>query len=126
MLGRSVVREEVAEDCVRSGKAGTRELTAPMTINGVNLKPSMVSVQPIDITGRKWWLVVSSRLSEVDAVLGQVFRRLAVGSILVVIAVTAILVSTSVQMIRNRIRLERSQTSGAAQLHWFWTTKVPT
>jgi sigma-B regulation protein RsbU (phosphoserine phosphatase) len=70
----------------------------------------MVTAQPIDLPdGKKWWLCVSSTLAEVDTAVGAFFRRIAVGAGLVILALTAVLVSTSTQIIRGRLRLERVQ-----------------
>jgi serine phosphatase RsbU (regulator of sigma subunit) len=82
-------------------------------------EPSLISAESIDLGAvksvggaplqRKWFLVVSSPLREVDAVVGQVFGRLVIWAVVVVVAITAVLVSTAIQMIRGRLRLERVQ-----------------
>jgi sigma-B regulation protein RsbU (phosphoserine phosphatase) len=48
-------------------------------------------------------------LTEIDSVLGQLFHRVMAWAIGVVVLMTAVLVSTSIQMIRGRIRIERIQ-----------------
>lgn len=101
---------DVARDDLRRGERVTREFLRPMTIGRVTLDPSMVTAQPVDLPdGKRWWLIVSSSLSEVDQALGQFLRRSIIGAVLVIAAMTAVLVSTSVQTIRGRLRLERLQ-----------------
>jgi serine phosphatase RsbU (regulator of sigma subunit) len=95
---------------ISPGLRGTEEFLSSMKLGGVSLEPAVVTVQPVDLPdGKKWWLVVSSELSEVEQFVGQFFRRAIIGSGLVILAMTAILLSTSIQMIRGRLRLERLQ-----------------
>lgn len=82
----------------------------PFKIAGATFEPSMLTAEPIEVGKRKWLLVVASPLSEVDAVVAQVFGRLVIWAVVVVLAITAVLVSTAVQMIRGRLRLERFRT----------------
>jgi serine phosphatase RsbU (regulator of sigma subunit) len=101
---------EVAGDAVKQGQRGTREFLRKLQINGVELDPAMVTFQPVDLPdGRRWWLGVSSSLADVDAAVAQFFRRALIGAGVVILAMTGILVSTSTQMIRGRLRLERVQ-----------------
>ncbi len=88
----------------------TREFSEAVKMRGVKLAPAMVTVQPLDLPdGKRWMLIVSSSLAEVDQVVGQFFRRAIIGASLVILAMSAVLVSTSTQMIRGRLRLERLQ-----------------
>jgi len=100
----------VATDSMQTGQRGTREFLEPIQFKDGVREPAMVTAQPIDLPdGKKWWLAVSSTLAEVDAAVGAFFRRVVIGAGLVIFAMTAILVSTSTQMIRGRLRLERVQ-----------------
>jgi hypothetical protein len=100
----------VATDSMQTGQRGTREFLEPIQFKDGVREPAMVTAQPIDLPdGKKWWLAVSSTLGEVDAAVGAFFRRVVIGAGLVIFAMTAILVSTSTQMIRGRLRLERVQ-----------------
>ena len=93
-----------------SNNRSTREFTEPLRIGKVKLDPAIVTLQPLDLPdGKRWTLVVSSSLDDVDQVVGQFFRRAIIGASLVILAMTAVLVSTSTQMIRGRLRLERLQ-----------------
>jgi sigma-B regulation protein RsbU (phosphoserine phosphatase) len=64
-------------------------------------------VEPIKMAGRNWSVMLSSQLSAVDTVVSGIFRKALYASAFVVLAMTAILSSTSIQMIRGRLRLER-------------------
>ncbi|MEA2734257.1 MAG: phosphoserine phosphatase RsbU/P [Humisphaera sp.] len=100
----------VAQEYMQKGQRGTREFLEPFKVRDLVREPAMVTAQPIDLPdGKKWWLAVSSTLGEVEAAVGAFFRRVVIGAGLVIFAMTAILVSTSTQMIRGRLRLERVQ-----------------
>ena len=100
----------VAELSVQTGQRSTREFLEPIHFKNTVGDPAMVTAQPIDLPdGKKWWLAVSSTLAEVDTAVGAFFRRVVIGAGVVIFAMTAILVSTSTQMIRGRLRLERFQ-----------------
>ena len=70
----------------------------------------MATIQPVDLPdGKEWWLGVSSSLADAEASVARFFRRALIGAAFIVAAMTAILVSTSTQIIRGRLRLERVQ-----------------
>ena len=52
-------------------------------------------------------MLVSSPLADVDSVVGSLFHRIVLWAVFVVVAMTGILVSTAVQMIRGRVKMER-------------------
>jgi len=96
-----------------SREAGFREsriLDHAFKIGDEGFDPSLFTTEPIDVSGRKWFIVVGSPLKEVDAVVAALFGKIFVWAIFVVAAITIILVSTSIQMIRGRVRLERVRT----------------
>ena len=100
----------VAREYMQKGEAGTREFLEPFRVKNLVREPAMITAQPVSLPdGKKWWLAVSSTLAEVDESVGAFFRRVVIGAGLVIFAMTAILVSTSTQMIRGRLRLERLQ-----------------
>ena len=77
------------------------------TMGGVELKPAISTIQPMSVLNERWWLVVSADLSRVDEVVTPIFREVMIWAGFLMVAVTAILVSTAVQLIRGRMRLER-------------------
>src|SRR5688500_6529749 len=92
-----------------SGVRVSREVRS-IELGGTRMKvdPVMVTLQPVDLRGQKrWWLVVSSSLVEADQAVGRFLRRSIIGALLVILTMTGVLVSTSVQTIRARGRLER-------------------
>jgi serine phosphatase RsbU (regulator of sigma subunit) len=100
---------EMAAKQIEAGTAATQIFETGETIGDVTFQPSMVTIQPVDVLGQKWWLVISSRLSAVDRIVGPLFREVMIWAIFLIVAMTAILVSTAVQVIRGRVRMERMQ-----------------
>ena len=72
-------------------------------------KPRMFTLEPLNLPGGHSAVLISSWLSNVDAVVNATFRRAALGTALVLVVVTGIIASTSVQLIRGRLRLERER-----------------
>src|SRR5581483_6058122 len=68
---------------------------------------SMVSVEPVHILDKQWYVVIASRLSDVDAVVSRLFHRAVIWAIFVAVSMTTVLVSTAVGLIRNRARMDR-------------------
>jgi serine phosphatase RsbU (regulator of sigma subunit) len=102
----------MAAHYMQGGNGGTEEFASPETINGVNFPPSLITVEPIDLKElgpKRWWLGVASGLSEVDEVVNRLFGAAVVWAVFVVVSVCAILLSTAIQLIRGRLRLERLQ-----------------
>ena len=98
---------ELAQLTVDGNMAQTRAIEQPYSFGKVRRNPRMMTMVPLTIMGQRWFLMVSSRLSEVDAVVNRLFGNAVIWAVIVVMAMTAILVSTSVSMIRGRSRLER-------------------
>ncbi|QOV88145.1 PP2C family protein-serine/threonine phosphatase [Humisphaera borealis] len=104
---------DLALNLEASKEAGFKEsrvIEHPFKLGEEKFDPALLTTEPIEIAGRKWFIVVGSPLKEVDGVVAALFSKIFIWAIFVVAAVTVILVSTSVQMIRNRLRLERVQT----------------
>lgn len=78
-----------------------------LTLDGNYLPPRIVSAAPLRIGPTTWTILITSQLSDQDKVLGGLFRRVMWWGGFVVVSVTGILVSTAIQMIRGRVRLER-------------------
>lgn len=73
------------------------------------LKPRMFVVEPLGLPGKRSAITVSSWLDEVDNVVAATFRRAAIGTGVLLLVVTGIVVSTATQLIRTRVRLERER-----------------
>jgi hypothetical protein len=76
-------------------------------IKGVKLPPAILAIEPINLPGKRWWVYMALPLAEVDGVLSQIFHKVMTWAIGVVVLMTAVLVSTSIQMIRGRSAVER-------------------
>ena len=100
---------ELAQRVVAGNKAETVAIEQPYQFGKLSRKPRMMTIVPVSVMKQQWFLMVSSRLSEVDAVVNRVFKKALYWAIFVVIAMTGILVSTSISMIRGRARLERAR-----------------
>lgn len=118
---------KIVSTYVPAARRGTETIDRPVTVNGNRVAPRLVSVEPVEILGQRWALVIASPLSEVDALVDSVFRRALFWTLFLVVAVTATLLSTATHMIRGRLRLERMQSdmlnrelSQARQIQLAW------
>ncbi len=114
MVGKSLMEDAtdprvraIARQYIGQGNSGTEIFEDGVTIGETVLKGALTTIRPVSLPEKKWWLVISSGLAEVDAVVDTMFRRAVGWGIFVVVSMTAILVSTSTQLIRGRARLER-------------------
>jgi serine phosphatase RsbU (regulator of sigma subunit) len=73
------------------------------------LKERLFVIEPLGLPGKRSLVLVSAWLTEVDRVVAATFRRAAIGAGVVMLLVTGILVSTALQLIRTRVRLERER-----------------
>jgi hypothetical protein len=63
---------------------------------------------PPDQAARKtWWLYIATATSEVDGVLWKMYWRAIIWAGVAIVGMTALLVSTSIVLIRGRVRMER-------------------
>lgn len=89
------------------------EATAPLnqffTIGPEKFPPSMLTAQQVTVLDRQWTILISSPLSDIDAVVRRLFGRAVFWALFVALSMTAILVSTAVQLIRNRARFDRER-----------------
>jgi serine phosphatase RsbU (regulator of sigma subunit)/type II secretory pathway pseudopilin PulG len=97
------------------------------------IRPRMLTAEPVAVGGRKWLLIISSPLADVEGMVQRIFNYALWWSILVVTAMTGTLVSTSVWMIRSRLRIERLRNqlmkkemaeARKIQLAWLPATRI--
>jgi len=69
----------------------------------------------VKVLGSTWQLRVSSRISEVDALVDSIFRGVVFWGLLVLMVITLILISTSTQLIRERLNVERLKSEIVAR-----------
>src|SRR5687767_4025526 len=93
LVGRSMIEHtedprmrELAQKYVRDGKRGTELFEEPVVIDGQTRDRAMTTIQPVDLQGKKWLLVISSGLAEVDAVVSTLFRRALFWAIFVILS----------------------------------------
>jgi serine phosphatase RsbU (regulator of sigma subunit) len=124
-----------AEKYPRSGVGGTELFDFPTTVGDSNFEPAMITLWPAEVLGKRWWVLIGSDLSEVDRLVNPIFRDAMLWALWVMLTMTAILVSTSVQLIRGRMRVERfkhevltREISQAREIQLAWlpdATEVP-
>jgi serine phosphatase RsbU (regulator of sigma subunit) len=120
----------LAEAYIAQRRAGTEIFAHGETIGNVTFKPGMSTIQPMEVLGADWFLVVSSDLSTVDKLVRPIFRDLLIWGTFLGVCIFLILLSTSAQLIRSRLRLERMQRdvmakemSDARQIQLKWLPK---
>jgi serine phosphatase RsbU (regulator of sigma subunit) len=119
---------ELVRRFMQRNAAGTEVFDRTVRVGDETLTPTMATIQPVQLAGGvNWWVAISTSLSAVDQVVNPIFREAMTWAGFVMTAVTAILVSTAIQMIRTRLRLERVRSeliereltqARRIQLHW--------
>jgi serine phosphatase RsbU (regulator of sigma subunit) len=97
----------LARQYLGTGRRGIEIIDRPHVMAGHKYPPGLFTIEPVNIAGKKWTLMMVSPLAEVDAVVSRIFQRALFWAIFVICSMTAILVSTSIQLIRSRARMER-------------------
>ncbi|HMB94524.1 MAG TPA: PP2C family protein-serine/threonine phosphatase [Tepidisphaeraceae bacterium] len=114
LIGLSIIDDvtlpqakQSAQRYISQGSGGTEVLNEGFKLGEHEFASGIVSIVPINLTGKRWWLSIGSNFEEINAVARSTFRGALLWAIFVVVSVTAILVSTAIQMIRSRMRMER-------------------
>jgi serine phosphatase RsbU (regulator of sigma subunit) len=100
---------KLAEAYLSERRSRTEVFDQPEKMGDLTFKPGMSTMEPMDVLGADWFLVVSSDLSTVDKLVRPIFRDLMMWGIFLGVCIFLILLSTSTQLIRSRLRLERMQ-----------------
>jgi serine phosphatase RsbU (regulator of sigma subunit) len=108
-LGGAVAGETLRE-LRKAGLRDQRVLPGAFKLGDETAAPAMFATEPVEVAGREWLLLIASPLEQVDAAVTGLVRNGAPWIVFVVLAMTGLLASTSVQLIRNRVRLERERT----------------
>jgi serine phosphatase RsbU (regulator of sigma subunit) len=90
-----------------TGLRGSEIVPRAYSLGNRQYPPSLFNLEPVTIAGKKWTLMMISPLADVDLVVARVFQRAVFWAFFVVCSMTAILLSTSIQLIRSRARIER-------------------
>jgi len=122
----------LAEKYGQTKSAGTEWFEKPDMIGDVKLDPSIVTLQPVEVLGTTWLLAVASSLARVDDLVKPIFRDAMLWAGFVMLAMTGILFSTAVQMIRSRLRFDRMrietlnrELTQARKIQLSWLPKKP-
>jgi serine phosphatase RsbU (regulator of sigma subunit) len=113
LVGRSVASfkderlRQLASSYLGKGTHAVETIETEYELGGQKFPPGMMAVEPVSIAGKKWEFMVTTPLSDIDAVVNRVFKRAVFWAVFVVCSMTAILFSTAVQLIRARVRMER-------------------
>jgi serine phosphatase RsbU (regulator of sigma subunit) len=99
--------KSVVIDLIQNDRSGSEIAQKPFGIGATKFAPAMVSVEPIHVGGKTWQLFITSSMSDVDGIVSRLFHHALVWGAIIIASITAILVSTAVQMIRVRLRMER-------------------
>jgi serine phosphatase RsbU (regulator of sigma subunit) len=99
--------QAVITSLAAEGFRGTRSLPSGFGIASVHIGPSLVTTESVKVNGHHWFVMLTSPLADVDAIVQQFFSRALFWAVFLAISMTAILVSTATQLIRNRTRLEK-------------------
>jgi serine phosphatase RsbU (regulator of sigma subunit) len=100
---------ELAEKYLRTKTGGSETFDRAEMLGDVKFSPAMSTIAPVEVFGKKWFVVVSSSLDDVDNVVKPIFRNAILWAAAVMLATMLILASTSIQLIRSRVRLERME-----------------
>ena len=87
----------------------TEQASRPFTIASERFSPAMLTLQRVRVLDKQWYVLIDTPLADAGAIVSRLFRRAAFWAIFVAASMTAILVSTSAQLIRNRARTERER-----------------
>jgi serine phosphatase RsbU (regulator of sigma subunit) len=90
-------------------KITTRAFTEPLVIGDVNLEPRMITLAPVNIAQEHWMLFLAQPMSNIDASITPLFTRTLYWAAFLAASITAVLVSTSLQLIRAQSRLDRER-----------------
>ena len=97
----------ISTEIGNSSTATARIIYDKTTLGHADFWPSIVNVHPTNVGGKNWRVVVASPLEQTDETVAAIFGRAVLWAIFVVVSMSAILVSTAIQLIRGRARLRQ-------------------
>jgi serine phosphatase RsbU (regulator of sigma subunit) len=90
---------------------GTRVLPSGFRVGNDNFGGSLLAAEAVHLPDHNWFVLLSAPLHDVDADVRQIFDRALFWAVFLACSMTAILVSTAGQLIRNRARVEQLRHS---------------
>jgi serine phosphatase RsbU (regulator of sigma subunit) len=121
------IADELTKLTVGAADGGNVVMLKSFTVGTRTLPPSVVAVHEVNVLDKHWYVVTTTPLSDVDGVVNPLFRQSLFWAIFVAVSMTAILLSTAIQLIRSRVRAERERhailekevrQAREIQLHW--------
>ncbi|HEX4125274.1 MAG TPA: PP2C family protein-serine/threonine phosphatase [Tepidisphaeraceae bacterium] len=116
----------------QQGNQGTIPIARPFRIGPVEYRPALVTVEPMQVGGQTWFILISSPLGNADRVVAELFHEAVKWCIFLVVSITALLASTAVQLIRGRLRIEHErmemiegELKQARQIQLAWLPPAP-
>ncbi len=119
---------QLADEFRQTDRSGHIIVETTEPLGALTLDPSLVALHPVMLpTGERWRITVTSPLSDVREPVNDIFRGVLIYAPLVVIALSGVMMSTAIAMIRQRSRLERLRAEAlrgeleqarAIQLKW--------
>ncbi|HVS70755.1 MAG TPA: PP2C family protein-serine/threonine phosphatase, partial [Phycisphaerae bacterium] len=95
---------------IQEGKKGSYVMTGDARLGKETLPARIIWFEPVDLpSGQTWTVMTMSPVADVDALVNRLFSSAFQWAVFVSVAVAGILFSSSVFMIRSRVRLERAQ-----------------
>jgi serine phosphatase RsbU (regulator of sigma subunit) len=97
----------LARQYLGTGKSGTELINRSHRMGTREYPPGLFTIEPVRVADKRWTLMMISPLADVDLVVSRIFQKAVFWAVFVVCSMTAILLSTSLQLIRGRARMER-------------------
>jgi serine phosphatase RsbU (regulator of sigma subunit) len=98
---------ELANDYVAHHGTGTQVIPRSFKFGATEFGPTLISAAPVTVANTTWELFIATPMSNVDGFVSRVLKGALIWTVIVVVAIIAILASTAFQMIRSRLRVER-------------------
>lgn len=105
-VGSDEIRSAVAS-LASEGFRGTQVISSDFRVGDAGFGPSLIAAEPLNVNDHHWFVMLTSPLGDVGAVVRQMFGRALLWAVFLAVSMTAILVSTATQLIRNRARVEK-------------------
>jgi len=102
---------DLANDYISHPRTMSRVFSRPLALRGGQMKPSLVTISPVTVAGGNWALLLADSLDSIDANVSQLLGTTITWGVFVAISVTAIVISTGIQLVRYRSRVERVRGS---------------
>ncbi len=95
---------------ITSNRSGSLVIDQPFHVGVEEFPPRILAFDQIEnLPGRRWTVLASAPLSDAETLVDNVFRNALFWAVFVTLSITALMISTSVFMIRSRMKFERAR-----------------